>query len=111
MQPLTQGPYGRDSHRIERILVLDLHTLLCLENRGSDRLQGYCRAGSPGRIFGGHLAAQGLTSVGRMVPTTAAVDSLHGYVVSSGDPQLSIAYQVSRLRDGRTYSSHQVTGQ
>ncbi|MDT9662329.1 hypothetical protein ACMHYT_24595 [Rhodococcus qingshengii] len=46
-----------------------------------------------------------------MVPTTAAVDSLHGYVVSSGDPQLSIAYQVSRLRDGRTYSSHQVTGQ
>jgi len=87
----------------------DIHTLLSLDDVGPDRFHGYCHAGSPGRIFGGHLAAQGLTAAGRTVPATAVVHSLHGYFLSSGDPRQPITYEVGRLRDGRTYWSRQVT--
>ena len=89
--------------------VLDLQTLLTLENLGSDRFRGSCHAGSPGRIFGGHLAAQALTAACETVPAEMAAHSMHGYFLSAGVPGAPITYEVQRVRDGRSYRSRQVT--
>jgi acyl-CoA thioesterase-2 len=89
--------------------VLDeLLALLDLERLDDDLFRGFSPQLSPVRVFGGQVAAQSLTAVGRTVPADRAVHSLHGYFIRPGDPKVPIIFQVDRARDGRSFTTRRV---
>lgn len=80
-----------------------------LTGTGPDAFRGGGVAGAPGRVYGGHLAAQALVAAGRTVEPDRLVHSLHGYFLHAANPDCEIRYRVTRLRDGGYYSLRQVT--
>lgn len=60
------------------------------------------------RVFGGQVIGQAMVAACRTVEHRLP-NSLHGYFIQSGDPQVPIIYQVQRLRDGKSYSARSVT--
>ncbi|MCG2799766.1 MAG: acyl-CoA thioesterase II [Cellulomonas sp.] len=61
-----------------------------------------------GRVFGGQVLAQVLIAAGRTVPGDRAPHSMHAYFLRPGDPDVPVELVVSRLRDGRSFSSRAV---
>jgi acyl-CoA thioesterase-2 len=61
----------------------------------------------PGRVFGGHVAAQALMAATRTVDE-GAVHSLHSYFLRPGDPAVPTVYEVDRIRDGRSFCTRRV---
>lgn len=91
-------------------LVLDaLVRLLDLEVLEDNLFRGVSPDVSPVRVFGGQVAAQSLTAMGRTAPADRAVHSLHGYFIRPGDPRVPIIYQVERTRDGRSFTTRRVS--
>ena len=89
--------------------VLDaLIALLDLEPLEDNLFRGRSPEVSPTRVFGGQVAAQSLTAVGRTVPADRRVHSLHGYFIRPGDPRIPIIYEVDRTRDGRSFTTRRV---
>jgi len=69
------------------------------------------RTGDEGRqrVFGGHVAGQGLVAAARTVPEPERqVHSLHAYFLRPGDPFVPILYEVDRIRDGRSFTTRRV---
>ncbi|MFV0316274.1 MAG: acyl-CoA thioesterase [Microthrixaceae bacterium] len=63
------------------------------------------------RVYGGQVAGQALVAAVRTVGSTEAqfhVHSLHAYFLRGGDPKVPIVYEVSRIRDGRSYATRRV---
>jgi len=90
-------------------LVLDaLVALLDLERLEDNLFRGRSPEVSPIRVFGGQVAAQSLTAVGRTVPPERRVHSLHGYFMRPGDPRVPIVYEVDRARDGHSFTTRRV---
>jgi acyl-CoA thioesterase-2 len=89
--------------------VLDaLVALLDLEPLEDNLFRGRSPEVSPVRVFGGQVAAQSLTAVGRTVPADRRVHSLHGYFIRPGDPKVPIIYEVDRTRDGTSFTTRRV---
>lgn len=87
----------------------ELLRALVLEPVAEDRF--FVPTETPGlfdRIFGGLLLAQAVVGAGATVDGKA-VSSLHATFVSAGTPGDAIEVEVSRLRDGRSMASRQVT--
>src|SRR5580704_11978824 len=61
------------------------------------------------RVFGGQVAGQALVAAGRTVPADRPVHSLHAYFIRPGDPTVPIVYTVDRVRDGRSFTTRQVS--
>lgn len=83
--------------------------LLDVDMVGPDEFRGLCCEGSPGRAFGGHIAAQALAAVQRTIREDRSVHSLHGYFPSRGCPDREVRYVVQRLKDGNSYDLRAVT--
>jgi acyl-CoA thioesterase II len=62
-----------------------------------------------GRVFGGMVVAQALTAAMRTVPAPLEVHSLHGYFLRPTSPGSTTIHVVDALRDGRSFSTRQVT--
>lgn len=60
------------------------------------------------RVFGGQVIAQALAAATRTVDENRAVHSLHAYFVLGGDPELPIRYEVTRVRDGGSFTTRRV---
>jgi len=60
-----------------------------------------------GTLFGGFVAAQAVVAAGRTVGDRA-LHSLHGYFLRPGRHAVPIRFLVSRVRDGRTFSTRTV---
>jgi len=60
-------------------------------------------------IFGGQLLAQVLMAACKTVPTERVPHSLHAYFVAAGDSSKPVEIQVTRERDGRTFSARKMT--
>lgn len=88
---------------IDRLLQL-----LDVEEIDVDLYRGQNESGRPGRIFGGQVAAQSLVAASRTVVAGRQAHSLHGYFLRAGDPTVPVIYTVSRLRDGKSFSSRHV---
>ena len=85
--------------------LLGLLDLEVLENnlfRGTSPKHGWQR------VFGGQVIGQALMAAVRTVEDRP-VHSLHGYFVLPGDPKVPIIYQVDRIRDGKSFTTRQVT--
>jgi acyl-CoA thioesterase II len=76
-----------------------------------ERLDDECFLGHPGKgsgaLFGGLVAAQAAIAAGRTV-SARDLHSLHGYFLRPGKHAAPIHFAVSRVRDGRTFSTRSV---
>lgn len=87
---------------LERLLrVLDLERL------GNDSFRGEVDQ-QEGRLFGGLILGQAVMAAGRTVER-GVIHSLHAYFLRAGKPVEPVTYNVERLRDGRTFTTHRVT--
>jgi acyl-CoA thioesterase-2 len=85
----------------------DLVALFDIEPTGQDRFVGHSpRSGWP-RVFGGQVVAQALIAASRTVERRAP-HSLHAYFLLGGDPAQPIAFEVERIRDGRSFTTRRV---
>lgn len=87
----------------------DLVRLLALEPIEEDIFRGQNRDLGTGRIFGGQVLAQALVAASRTVPPERRLHSLHGYFMLAGDLAIPVLYLVDRIRDGRSFTTRQVT--
>ena len=60
------------------------------------------------RTFGGMVVAQALSAGMQTAPAGMEVHSLHGYFLRPSKPGARTTHTVSRLRDGRSFSTRQV---
>ena len=60
------------------------------------------------RIFGGQVIAQALAAAYGTVEDKLC-HSLHAYFMRPGDPAIPVLYQVDQARDGRSFTTRQVT--
>ncbi len=89
-------------------LVQRLVSLLDLEQIEVDLFRG-ARTSEPWvRVFGGQVIGQALIAACRTVTPDRPPHSLHAYFMRPGDPNLPIVYQVSRDRDGGSFTSRRV---
>ena len=93
------------SHTLEKLLeLLDLEPLEVNIYRGQNRDIG------SGRVYGGQVLAQALVAARRTVDEERDAHSLHGFFILPGDMTAPIVYFVDRLRDGKSFTTRQVTG-
>ncbi|XP_013620833.1 PREDICTED: acyl-CoA thioesterase 2 isoform X6 [Brassica oleracea var. oleracea] len=87
---------------LERILYMDPLDL--------NVFRGFTLPNAPalGKVFGGQFVAQGLAAASKTVEFMKLVHSLHAYFLLSGDTNIPIIYEVSRLRDGNNFATRRV---
>ncbi len=90
-------------------VLADLVSLLALERLDRDRFRGTSQNLGWGAIFGGQVLGQALSAATQTVEADRAAHSLHGYFLRAGDLNRPILYDVSRLRDGGSFSARRVT--
>jgi acyl-CoA thioesterase II len=90
-------------------LIAELLELLDLEPIEFNIYRGRNRDIGSGRVFGGQVLAQALVAAQRTVDGDRQAHSLHGYFILPGDLSIPIIYFVDRLRDGRSFTTRQVT--
>jgi acyl-CoA thioesterase-2 len=89
----------------------DLVDLLDLHEVGTDCFLG--QAACPSRMartYGGQLLAQALMAAYRTVPSGRPVHSLHASFLRGGDAKEPVRYDVTRVRDGRSFTARRVCG-
>lgn len=59
-------------------------------------------------VFGGQVIGQALMAAYRTVEPQRHAHSLHAYFLRAGDPDHEIIYEVTRIRDGRSFSARRV---
>jgi acyl-CoA thioesterase-2 len=91
--------------------VEPLTTLLALERTGEHTFSAPTHGPDAGveRIFGGHVSAQALLAATHTVDPDRAAHSVHCAFVRSGRPGVPLDISVARDRDGRAFSTRQVT--
>jgi acyl-CoA thioesterase II len=63
------------------------------------------------RTFGGMVVAQALSAAARTVAPDCQIHSLHGYFLRPARPGTRSIHQVTRLRDGRSFSAREVVSE
>ncbi|GAB3200335.1 acyl-CoA thioesterase II [Geodermatophilus arenarius] len=85
-----------------------LVALLDVAEAAPGRFRGAARGVPADRAFGGAVVAQALLAATATVPDDRAVHSLHAYFVRAGDPAAPTDLQVTRVRDGGSYTTREV---
>jgi acyl-CoA thioesterase II len=88
--------------------VVDLGSLLSLEQVKPGAFLGAGPVLGWGRIYGGQVVAQALRAACMTVDSPQQPHSLHAYFVRAGNEHQPVLYEVERVRDGRTFSTRQV---
>ena len=82
--------------------------MMKLEETSPDHLVGRGPRYPWGGLYGGQIVAQALRAAASTVDPDYAVHSLHAYFIRKGDAAEPIVYDVSRLRDGRSFATRAV---
>ena len=93
---------------IRRAVQALTHSLR-LEARDADRAFGHSIDIGSRAVFGGHVLAQALMAAARTVRPEHAPHSLHAYFIRAGDKAAPIDYEATRVRDGASFSTRQVS--
>jgi len=80
---------------------------LDLEEVSDDVFEGHPGTGRH-RLFGGLVAAQAVIAAGRTVDRERKLHSLHAYFLRPGSPGVPIRLEVTRTREGRSFSSRSI---
>lgn len=89
-------------------IVKTLIDLMAIEQIDGDIYRGPITNEPWMRVFGGQVVSQALMAACHTVDDDRLPHSLHAYFVRPGDPKLPIIYDVSRDRDGKSFSSRRV---
>ena len=89
--------------------VRRLLRLLTLDPVGEDRFLAATPSDGPSRLFGGQVAAQALRAATLTVDAGRPPHSMHAYFVRPGRPGTPLELNVERVRDGRSFTTRQVT--
>jgi acyl-CoA thioesterase II len=95
------------SHGEVTSLAGNLVHRLRLEPDGQDRFIGRAPEAPP-RIYGGELAAQALAAANATVDADRVAHVLQCTYLAPGDPEHALEHSVSRVRDGRSFSTRTV---
>jgi acyl-CoA thioesterase-2 len=87
--------------------ISDLLDILDLERIEENLYRGRSPQVGWQRVFGGLVIAQALVAAERTVEGLVP-HSLHAYFLLGGDPAVPIVYQVTKLRDGRSFATRRV---
>ncbi len=90
-------------------IVAGLVSILDLERIEENLFRGLSPKIGWQRIFGGQVIAQALVAAQRTVPSERPVHSLHGYFMRPGDPSVPVVYEVTRIRDGGSFTTRIVS--
>jgi acyl-CoA thioesterase-2 len=85
----------------------NLIELLDLEELEVNIFRGVSPKEDRQRVFGGQVAGQALVAAARTVEG-GQVHSFHSYFLRPGDPKVPILYEVTRIRDGRSFTTRLV---
>ena len=89
--------------------VNDLLNLLILEKVTENEFNGVSETvGSP-VVFGGQVLAQAINAASRTTTNERILHSMHAYFLEAGDLKQPITYNVSKVRDGGSFSVRRVT--
>src|ERR1044071_4262752 len=88
--------------------VIDLLSILDLEQLEVNLFRGNSPKTSWQRVLGGRVIARAMVAACRTVESRLP-HSIHCYFILPGDTQIPIIYEVERLRDGKSYSTRRVT--
>ncbi|UKM65791.1 acyl-CoA thioesterase II [Flavobacteriaceae bacterium GSB9] len=89
--------------------VDDLLNLLILEKVTESEFNGVSKTvGSP-IVFGGQVLAQAINAASRTITNKRILHSMHAYFLEPGDLNQPITYNVSKVRDGGSFSVRRVT--
>jgi acyl-CoA thioesterase-2 len=89
--------------------VLDeLVKLLALEKIEENLFRGQSQDLGWGRVFGGQVLGQALSAAVQTVPSDRSAHSMHAYFLRPGDVTKPVVYQVSRIRDGGSFTTRTV---
>lgn len=86
-----------------------LSSLNDLPLRAGSTYIGRPASSRPARAFGGHLLAQAFLASSRTVSAEHVPTSLHAHFLRPATASLPLAYEVTSLRDGRSYATREVT--
>lgn len=87
----------------------DIQSLLTLETLHPNRFRNcYNQSNAYDNLFGGQIVAQSLVAADATVKGFS-VHSLHGYFLRPGKADVFVEFDIDRVRDGRRFSSRQVT--
>lgn len=86
--------------------------MLSLVNTGTrtryDILSGPPVPTPHGRAFGGQVMGQGVAAAAATVDDDRLIHSMHGYFLRPGDSQERMTFEVSRIHDGRSFTTRRV---
>lgn len=95
------------SHGDATSLAINLASRLKLQADGLDQFVGRA-PGAPPRIYGGELAAQALAAANATVDADRVAHTLQCTYLAPGNPRDVLEHIVSRVRDGRSFSTRTV---
>ncbi len=76
---------------------------------GTDSFVAATPGDGPGRLFGGQVASQSLRAAVMTVDPSRPPHSLHAYFIRPGRPGEPLRLDVERTRDGRSFTTRQVS--
>ncbi len=91
------------SHALDQLL-----TLMKLEKIEEGLFRGQSEDLGLRHVFGGQVVGQALYAAGQTIPDGRILHSFHGYFLRPGDSNEPIMYQVTTLRDGKSFSARRV---
>lgn len=89
-------------------VLKELIAILDLEQLDLNLFRGVSPKVTWNRVFGGQVIAQALVAAVRTVEGRPP-HSMHAYFLLPGDPKVPIIYDVDRIRDGRSFTTRNVT--
>ena len=82
--------------------------VLDVRPRGGGVFSGAPSGSALPRLFGGQVIGQALAAAGRTVPAVRRPHSLHAYFLRPGVSDRPIEYEVTTVREGRSFSTREV---
>jgi len=89
--------------------VQDLLSLLILEKINETEFNGVSKTIGGPNVFGGQVLAQAINAACRTITNKRVLHSMHAYFLEAGNLNIPITYNVSKVRDGGSFSVRRVT--
>lgn len=96
------------AHRSGVSTVDELVAALAVERLSATTFTGHSTSVPAHRVFGGQILAQCVVAAARTVDPAAVLHSLHAYFVRAGRPAVKFHFEVTPVRDGRSFAVRRV---
>jgi acyl-CoA thioesterase-2 len=95
-------------HRSGASSVDELVSSFAVERLSETTFTGHSTSVPSSRVFGGQILAQCAVAAAQTVAPPAALHSLHAYFVRAGRPAVKFHFEVTPVRDGRSFAVRRI---